>query len=106
MSGWDVLGIGLIVVTITPVLVRVVGRWSQRQWDKHVSMAQLLAVDSGCLCADPARPGWLHSRVRCVPPVQPCQCRGSLSDASGVWHDPTLCAPLRETVLDGRWGQP
>ena len=105
MSGWDVAGVGLVVIVVLPLFLRVWARWS-RSFDRHVSVAQALANGPACSCDQPQRRGWLHSPQRCVPPTPPCDCRGSLRDASGVMHDPVCCMPLRELLLDGRWGTP
>lgn len=76
------VGAVVLAVPLAWLGIRVVGRWADRSWDRHASMAEAITRHPG--------------RV--------CECRGGLRDASGVHHGPDLCVPVRESITRKRSG--
>lgn len=76
-------GAVVLAVPLAWLGVRVVGRWADRSWDRHVSMAEAIT-------RHPSGPG--------------CDCGGGLRDASGVEHTRVLCQPFREVMRGGGRG--
>lgn len=77
MSGWDWLGICLMIPPLLTILIRLHRRWSQ-SLDRHVETAFLLA-NRPCQCGRPGRvtpERWTHTQRLCAP------AREHMADAS------------------------